>query len=114
MPEETKKETPVTSVAAQVEEDAKKVIKAQDEHLKLAAARIKELEKELQAANKKVTELEKKAKDTKAPAAQDGVVHLDGKSWKIHRTVRAKNALEEVKRGYIPEDASLIVTDRTE
>lgn len=73
------------------------------------------------ARDKRITELEGQvAKLTEQLAASSkkaklptGVAILeDGKQLKIIRTVQAKFALDEVKKGFLEEDLDLIVTER--
>lgn len=109
-----------TDVLLQANEDAAKVIKLQGEHLELANAEIKKLLKQVEELKKgekfyetKIEALEKKIKAAKSAPTGD-VVYMDGRTWVIKGTVRASMALDHVKKGYLDEDVSLIITDRRE
>lgn len=114
---------PVTSgtdVLLQANEDAGKVIKLQGEHLKLADDQIQKLLKQVEELQKgesfyqaKIEALEKKIKAVKSAPTGD-VVYMDGKTWVIKGTVKANMALDHVKKGFLDEDISLIITDRRE
>jgi hypothetical protein len=122
MADETKKTdtaapaTTVASAAAVADtrlEDALKLVKAQSAQLAEATAKIEEAEKEAKFAASKIDALERKLKASKAAPTGD-VVYLDGKSWVVKGTVKAKFALDEVKKGHILEDVTLVVIDRLE
>lgn len=100
--------------------DADKVVKAQSKQLDAAnktiadlKARLAEAEKAQKFAETKVETLEKKLKAAKSAPTGD-VVYIDGKTWTVKGTVRASDALDHVKKGYLEEDVSLIITDRRE
>lgn len=115
MAEENKSSTPpVTPVQPETDTrlaDALALVKTQSENLKLADTNRSNLEAEVSTLKQKVAELEKKAKHTKAAPTGD-VVFLDGKSWPVKRTVEAKFALDEVKKGNIEEHLTLVVIDK--
>lgn len=76
-------------------------------------ARAKELEKDVKYKDERIAALEKKLKAAKSAPTGD-VVYIDGKTWTVKGTVRASDALDHVKKGYLEEDVSLIITDRRE
>jgi Tfp pilus assembly protein FimV len=100
MPEETKKEAPAAPAP-----------KADDTALKAAQAEVADLKKQLKDAEAKTHDTERKLKAAKSAPTGD-VVLLGGKSWAVKGTVRASDALEEVRRGHIPEDVTLVIIDK--
>lgn len=130
MADETKKtvnEAPLASVVStdtdlllQLNEEARETIRLQGEHIDLATteieqltARLVEIEKDVAFKNGRIENLERKLKAAKSAPTGD-VVFLDGKSWAVKGTVQAKFATDEVKKGHIQEDVTLVVIDRRE
>ena len=110
MAEENKKETanltskPATGSGELTKPDAEK------EALK---ARVTELEKDAAFKDTQIAALERKLKAAKSAPTGD-VVYMDGKSWAVKGTVKAMFATDHVKKGFLDEDISLIITDRRE
>ncbi len=70
---------------------------------------------DLEKASALISQLKRSAKTQRPSSAPSGdVVVLDGKTWEIRRTVMAKHASDEVKKGHIEEDCTLVVIDRRE
>ena len=75
-------------------------------------ARIKSLEDEVTKLQNKLDAANKKLKE-KAPAAPTGnYCVLNGKTYEVERTVEAKFATDEARKGYIDLDAELVVLKR--
>lgn len=95
-------------VLEQLVEDNKTVTKTLDQHLELANSEIQMLMKKLKEAETRATDAEKRLKLAKSAPTGDVVV-LGGKTWAVKGTVQAKFALDEVKKGFILEDATLVI-----
>jgi predicted nucleic acid-binding Zn-ribbon protein len=83
---------------------------AKDEAKELRAENA-QLKKDLEIANKRIAAIEKKLKEAGAAPSGDYVV-LRGKTHLIERTVEARFATDEARKGYIDLDAELIVLKR--
>lgn len=111
MAEENKSTTPPAQPAA--EDTSKKRIKDLEADNLALKQRLEAAEKDVSFQANKIADLEKKLKSSKA-APTGNVVFLDGKTWPIKGTVKAKFALDEVKKGHVPDDVTLVVIDRIE
>lgn len=81
--------------------------------LKAQEAEIERLKKELAESEARRVDAERRIKSGKAAPANNAV-YIGGQVWQIKGTVKAKFALDHVKKGFIPEDVALIITDYRE
>lgn len=110
MPTDNKKAADKSAVTS----NAETTVQAIDPRIAELEAEVRDLRQQLESSRADVKMLrDKKQKEVQvqAPVPMTAVL-ADGRTVKVLRTVIAKFALDEVKKGFIEEDLELLVTER--